>query len=56
MDITKMTTVELKALAYDELTKLEAAQQNLRIINAEIAKKTKEEEKQENNPEESVKE
>lgn len=38
-DITKMSVTELKALAYDELGKMEVAQKNLQIINVEIAKK-----------------
>lgn len=39
MDITTKTVVELKALAYDELAKLETAQRNIALINAEIKKK-----------------
>lgn len=39
MDITKSTVVELKALAFDELTKMEACQRNLNIINAELVKR-----------------
>lgn len=39
MDITTKTVAELKAIAYDEFLKLETAQNNLRIINAEIAKR-----------------
>lgn len=36
MDITKMNLVELKSLAYDQLTSLEQTQNNLKIINQEI--------------------
>lgn len=43
MEITKMTVTDLKALAYDELIKIETAQNNLRLINEQIAKKLKEE-------------
>jgi hypothetical protein len=39
MDITKASEVELKALAYDEVVKLEQSQTNLRIINQELAKR-----------------
>lgn len=38
-DIKDYTEVELKALAYDELAKIEMAQLNLRAINTEIAKR-----------------
>lgn len=38
-----MTVTDLKALAYDELIKIETAQNNLRLINEQIAKKLKEE-------------
>ena len=37
MDIKSMTEIELKALAYDEITKLQIAQQNLAVINNELA-------------------
>ena len=40
MDITKLTVVELKALAYDELAKMEVAQNNLKTINQELAKRS----------------
>lgn len=36
-----LTTQELKAMAYDELAKLEVAQNNLKIINARIAELSK---------------
>jgi len=39
IDITKMTVIELKALAYDELAKQQVCQQNLQIINQEIVKR-----------------
>lgn len=39
MDITKLDTQELKALAYDEILKIERAQVNLKLINEEINKK-----------------
>ena len=38
MDISQITDVaQLKALAYDEMMKLEAAQSNLRLLNNRIA-------------------
>jgi len=42
MDITKMTLTELKAFAYDTAGVLEKAQQNLTVINQQIAKKLSE--------------
>ena len=36
--LSDLTVVELKSLAYDELAKLENAQQNLKILNQEINK------------------
>jgi hypothetical protein len=36
MDVTKLTDIELKALAYDYITQNEQAQMNLNIINGEI--------------------
>jgi hypothetical protein len=37
MDISQITDVnQLKALAYDEMMKLEAAQTNLRLLNSRI--------------------
>ena len=35
------TTEQLKAIAYDEITKLNVAQNNLQIINAELEKRAK---------------
>ena len=37
--LSDLTVVELKSLAYDELAKLENAQQNLRVLNQEITKR-----------------
>jgi|TARA_R110000868_G_scaffold238378_1_gene492882 hypothetical protein len=37
--ISEFTEVELKAIAYDELAKLQSAQSNLRAINEELAKR-----------------
>lgn len=39
MDITSMTTVELKALAYDQMKLLELTQNNLRVLAEEIRKR-----------------
>ena len=39
MDITKLNVTELKALAFDEISKLNVAQNNLNIINAELQKR-----------------
>ena len=39
MDITQKTVTELKALAFDFLVQIEQGQNNLRAINAEIAKR-----------------
>ena len=38
-DVAKMSTIELKALAYDELAKQQAAAKNLEIVNRELAKR-----------------
>ena len=43
MDITTKSVVELKALAFDLLVQLENAQNNLKVVNAEIEKKVKSE-------------
>ena len=40
--LSDLTVVELKSLAYDELAKLENAQQNLKILNQEINKRFQE--------------
>ena len=44
--LSDLTVVELKSLAYDELAKLENAQQNLRVLNQEIAKRVQEQQTQ----------
>ena len=47
-DISKLSVLELKALAYDHLAQVQGLQNNLAVINQEIAKKStpvKEEEK-----------
>jgi len=36
-NITDFSVVELKSLAYDQLSIIESAQSNLRILNQEIA-------------------
>jgi hypothetical protein len=43
MDITKLSVVELKALAFDLLVQLENVQNNLKVVNAEIAKRVESE-------------
>lgn len=51
--IKDLTATELKAIAYDEIVKLEQAQNNIKIINAELVARsqppveTKEEVKEE---------
>lgn len=40
MDLTIMSITELKAVAYDVLVQIEQQQNNLRLINQEIAKKS----------------
>ena len=39
MDITKMSIVELKALAFDEIAKIKQAEHNLNVLNAEMQKR-----------------
>lgn len=39
MDISNLSVIELKAMAYDCLANLDLLQKNLQTINAEIAKK-----------------
>jgi len=39
VDIKNLSVIELKALAYDELGKLEMAQRNLRILNDELTRR-----------------
>lgn len=36
VDIRKLSDIEIKALAYDELARLEISQTNLRILNQEL--------------------
>jgi len=36
MDIKKLSVIELKALAYDEVAKFNIAQENIAIINKEL--------------------
>lgn len=43
--LSEMTLIELKALAYDQIGVLERSQQNLKIINAEIERRMQEEQK-----------
>lgn len=43
MDITKLTTEQLKALAYDEMVKIQIAQNNLQLIQQQMDKLLKEE-------------
>ncbi len=43
MDITKSTIIELKALAYDELLKIEIAQKNLSAIGTELKNRSTQE-------------
>lgn len=38
-NISQLSIIELKALAYDQLTQLEISQQNLKIINQELNKR-----------------
>lgn len=40
MDITKLSLNDLKALAFDEITRLQMAQNNLQVINKEIAERS----------------
>lgn len=39
MDISKKTIDELKSLAYDQMVELQRVQNNLQILNTEIAKR-----------------
>ncbi len=45
MDITKMDVRELKALAYDVMSEISRNQNNLQVIQQEIFKRQKQEEK-----------
>lgn len=42
VDISKLSLIELKALVYDEVAKLEQAQKNIQALNFEIQKKMNE--------------
>ncbi len=42
MNISEMDIKSLKSLAYDEYVKLQITQNNLQLLNTEIAKKSKE--------------
>jgi stress-induced morphogen len=37
--LTKLSVVELKSLAYDNLTRIQQAQSNLQLLNQEIDKR-----------------
>lgn len=39
--VSQLSDIQLKALAYDELAKLELAQANIRAINQELANRNK---------------
>jgi hypothetical protein len=41
VNLSQLSDVQLKALAYDELAKVEIAQSNLRVINQELANRAK---------------
>lgn len=38
-NISQVGTVELKALAYDQMAQIELAQNNLRVINQELSRR-----------------
>lgn len=42
VDIKKLSVIELKALAYDELAKLEVCQLNIRALNQELSLRNQE--------------
>ncbi len=42
LDITKLSIIDLKALAYDQISQIEQFQNNLRTVNAQIQIKLKE--------------
>lgn len=42
--LSEMTLIELKALAYDQIQNIEIAQNNLRFINEEIQKRNQSQE------------
>ena len=39
MDLTKLTIEQLKALAYDNIVEFEMRQNNLKVINEELARR-----------------
>ena len=41
VQINQLSDIQLKALAYDELGKIEQAQGNLRVINTELSNRAK---------------
>ena len=43
MDITKLPLNELKSLGYDEITRLNVAQNNLRLLQEQISLRTDQE-------------
>ena len=45
MDISKMTDTQLKALAFEEMQKRDAASQNIELILQELAKRAQENKK-----------
>lgn len=48
--ITDLTVVELKSLAYDELSKIELFQNNLRLLNQEISNRIQAQQQQQQVP------
>lgn len=38
-EVSTLSTVELKSLAYDQMAQIELAQNNLRVINQELGKR-----------------
>ena len=43
-NISELSIIELKAMAYDHLASIEASQRSIQLINAELLKRTKKEE------------
>lgn len=41
VNLSQLSDVQLKALAYDELAKVELAQSNLRVLNQELNNRAK---------------
>lgn len=41
VQLSQLSDIQLKALAYDELAKLELAQSNIRAINQELANRAR---------------